>query len=366
VLGEAQIVDDGHLALGEHRAEWYLRVRWAARRGIAIAALPPRGPLSTPSVIAITGLRTFLGRALAQRVLERSPGVRIVGLDCRRPFRLDPLVRFHDVDLTDPTADGRVAEVLSDERAEVVVHTAFRSEPTSDLEMDHELETIGSLHVMNACAATKVKRLVVASSTMLYGPWPDNPNFLSEQHPLRGHPAAHCVSNRVQVETLLAQWRARHPDTQVTVLRNGWIFGPTYWDHVTRYFARPLVPKLIGYDPLLQLVHENDCIHALESATLYSHPGVFNVVGRGVLPLSTLLRIAGKRILPLPTALLYRMAHYPSQGQTGDPPEGFFDYLRYLWVADGERGWAAFGEPVYTTREAWMSFVSTRRMRRYR
>ena len=92
---------------------------------------------------------------------------------------------------------------------------------------------------------------------------------------------------------------------------------------------------------------------------------MFNVVGAGVLPLSTILRIAGKRILPMPPPILYRMAYYPSQGQTGDPPEGFYDYLRYLWVADGQRGWDAFGEPVYTTREAWMSFVSARRLRRY-
>ena len=60
------------------------------------------------------------------------------------------------------------------------------------------------------------------------------------------------------------------------------------------------------------------------------------------------------------------MAYYPSQAQTGDAPEGFADYLRYLWVADGSRGWEAFGEPTYTTKEAWISFVSTRRMRRYR
>jgi len=285
--------------------------------------------LNSPGVIAITGLGSYLGRSLVKRLLQRSSSLRIVGLDRRRPFRLDPLVRFHNVDLTEPTADSRVAEVLADERAEVVVHTAFRSEPTADLEMDHELETIGSLHVMNACAAAKVKRLVVASSTMLYGPWPDNPNFLTEQHPLRGHPDSHSVSNRIQVESLLAKWR----------LRNCWIFGPTYWDHVARFFSRPLVPKLMGYDPLMQFIHEDDCIHALETATLHQHPGVFNVVGRGVLPLSTILRIAGKRILPTPAPLLYRMAYYPSQGQTGDPPEGFYDYLRYLWVADGQRGW---------------------------
>ena len=59
------------------------------------------------------------------------------------------------------------------------------------------------------------------------------------------------------------------------------------------------------------------------------------------------------------------MPSIPSQGQTGDLPAGFFDYLRYLWIADGDRGWKAFGEPVYTTKEAWISFVSSRRMERF-
>jgi UDP-glucose 4-epimerase len=322
--------------------------------------------LGAPGVIAVTGLGTFLGRGLVERLLARSSELRLVGLDHRRPFRLDDRVRFHRVDLTEPTADSRLAELLRRERAEALVHAAFRSQPTPDLEMDHELETIGSLHVMNACAAAKVKRLVLASSTMLYGPYPDNPNFLSESHRLRGHPQAHCVQNRVEAESLLAEWRERHPDTEVTVLRPCWIMGPRHWDHVTRYFSLPVVPKVMGYDPLLQFVHEEDCLHALERATLAPHPGVFNVVGRGVLPLSTLLRLAGKRPLSLPGPLLHRMASYPTQAQTGDPPSAFYDYLRYLWVADGQRGWEAFGEPIYTTKEAWISFVSSRRMRRYR
>jgi UDP-glucose 4-epimerase len=322
--------------------------------------------LIEPGVIAITGLGTFLGRRLIERLLCRAPNLRILGIDRRRPFRLDDRVRFSRVDLTDPTADSRIAEVLHGQRAEVLVHTAFRSSPTADLEMDHELETIGSLHVMNACAAAKVRRLVVASSTMLYGPWPDNPNFLTEEHPLRGHPNAHSVNNRVEVESLLADWSKRHPDTEVTVLRNCWILGPRYSDRVTRYLSLPVVPKLLGYDPLMQFVHEEDCLHAFERATLAPHPGVFNVVGRGVLPLSTILRLAGKRVLSLPARLLYRMAYYPSQSQTGDSPDGFYDYLRHLWVADGARGWDAFGEPFYTTKEAWIALVSAIRMRRYR
>ncbi len=322
--------------------------------------------MSAPGVIAVTGLGSFIGRRLVDRLLERSTQLRVIALDHRRPFRLDSRVRFHRIDLTEPTADGHLAEILTRERADAVVHAAFRTSPTPDLEMDHELETIGSLHVMNACAAAKVKRLVVASSTMLYGPRPDNPNFLTEAHPLRGHPDAHTVEDRVEMEGLLAEWRDRHPDTEVTVLRPCWIMGPSYWDHVTRFFSLPLIPMLLGYDPLMQFVHEEDCLRAFERATLNPIPGVFNVVARGGLPLSTIVRLAGKRILPLPAPILYRMAYYPSQGQTGDPPAGFYDYLRYLWVADGERGWEAFGEPIYTTKEAWISFVSARRMRRYR
>jgi UDP-glucose 4-epimerase len=279
--------------------------------------------VNEPGVVAVTGLRTFVGRGVVDRLLARPAAPRIVGLDWRRPFRLDERVRFHRIDLTEPTADCRFAEIFERERVEAVVHAAFRTNPSSDLEQDHELETIGSLHVMHACAAVKVRRLVVASSTMLYGPWPDNPNFLSEEHPLRGHPDAHAVRDRIEMETLLSDWCARHPDAEVTVLRPCWIAGPTYWNHIVRYFALPVVPKPMGYDPLFQFVHEDDVLDAFER-------------------------------------------NYPTRSQTGDPPAAFFDYLRYLWVADGQRGWDAFGEPVYTTKEAWISFVSSRRMRRYR
>ena len=322
--------------------------------------------ISGPGVVAIIGLRTFLGRELIARLLAHAPGMRIVGIDVRRPFRLDDRVRFHRVDLTDPIADGSLAAILSRERVEAVLHAAFRTDPTPDLEFDHELEAIGSLHVMHACAAAKVHRLVVASSTMLYGPRPDNPNYLTEQHPLRGHPDAHLVRDRIEVERLLGEWRERHPDVELTVLRACWAIGPTFWNRVVRYLSLPVLLLPLGYDPLLQLVHEQDLLDAFERALLSSRPGVFNVVGSGVLPVSTLCRLAGKSAISLPSPLLYRLAYHPSQGQTGDPPAAFFHYLRYLWVADGRRGWDAFGEPAYTTKEAWISFVSSRRLRRYR
>jgi len=316
--------------------------------------------------VAITGLNTFVGQRLAERLLALPDPPRVIGLDLRRPLRLEGHVSFRRVDLTHPTADSEVARVLSDERVEVLVHLAFRSSPTADREYDHELETIGSLHVMHACSAAKVPRLVLASSTMLYGPRPTNPNFLDEDRTLLGHADAHCIQNRVETEALLAEWAQRHPDVEVCVLRHCWVMGPSYADHVVRYFERPVVPVVLGFDPLLQFIHEDDLVSGFEKAALEHPVGIFNLVGKGVVPLSTLLALAGKRALPLPGPLLHRIATYPSHGQTGDQPAGFFDYLRYLWVADGERGWHTFGEPVYSTKEAWISFVTSRRLQHLR
>ena len=59
---------------------------------------------------------------------------------------------------------------------------------------------------------------------------------------------------------------------------------------------------------------------------------MFNVVGSGVLPVSVLFRLAGRRTIPLPAPLLDRLSYHPSQGQTGDPPAAFFDYLRNFAV----------------------------------
>lgn len=322
--------------------------------------------MSASSTLAITGLDTFVGVELAERLLENPQAPRIIGLDRKRPLRLQGRVGFHRVDLTDPTADGQLAGIFEKEQVDSVLHLAFKSAPTPDLEADHELETIGSLHLMHACAAAGVRKLVMASSTMLYGALPDNPNFLEEGHPLRGHPDAHCVQNRVEAERLLQEWRVRHPDTEVCVLRHCWVMGPRYRDRIVRFFARPVIPTMLGYDPLLQFVHEEDLLRVFEAAVLEPHPGVFNVVGRGVLPLSTLIALAGKRSLPLPPPLLHRFLAVLSPSATGDAPAGFWDYLRYLWVADGERGWAEFGPPIYSTREAWSAFVSSRLMSRYR
>ena len=260
-------------------------------------------------------------------------------------------MRYHRVDLTEPTADSIVAEILEKERCETVLHAAFFTDPHPDLEYSHELEVVGSLHVINAAAAAGVRKLVVTSSAQVYGPHPDNPNFLSEDHPLRPQREAHSLRDRAEVEGLLRIFAQRHRAIVVTSLRPCWIVGPSYESAVTRRFESGRVVTLLGYDPLLQFLHEIDWLDAVELALERDAPGAFNLAGDGVLPLSTLLRLAGKRSLPLPHPLLYRASYLDSIARTGDPPAALLDYLRFLWVVDTKRARDELGfDPTYTTQ----------------
>lgn len=319
--------------------------------------------MSGGTVIALCGLHTFTGRGLAHALKEHG-GPRLIGSDTR-PLRDGLLDVFCRIDLTQPSAAEELAALWRRERVDCVVHTAYREWPTADHEADRDLETIGTLQMLHACAGAGVKRVVIESHTALYGPHPENPNFVDESSPLRGHPAAHCIANRIEVERMAELWQKRHPDIALAILRPCWVMGPGVAHRAAQHFRKPVVTTLLGYDPLLQFVHPDDCLRAFCGAALSEERGVWNVVGSDPLPLSVLLRAAGKRCLKLPPSLLYRLRNLPERARHGDPPAAFFDYLRYLWVADGERAWSTYGEPRYSTREAWMAFHGAERQGRY-
>ncbi len=300
--------------------------------------------------IAITGLRTPLGLRLAQR-LAGPAGRRVIGLGHTRPGGLPAQVVFHRVDATGPGAEERIAALLQREGVDALAHLASwrRSGEAGDRLLPA------------AAAAAGVRRLVLASSTQCYGASAAGPQYFQESAPLRAHPDAPRVQRRVELERAFTGFAAERPQLTLTVLRCCWTLGAHSRGPEARYFAPAVVPTLLGYDPLLQLLHEDDQLAVFEQATLAPHPGVFNIVAPGVVPLSVLLRSAGKRNLPLPAAWLRRAGYLRRLLPLADAPSDAYDYLRYAWLADGAKGFAEFGRPLYSTRETWAAFVAAGR-----
>lgn len=330
----------------------------ARRRG---ASLRPR---RASRVIAVSGADSFLGRNVVG-LLEEDPTVdRVVLIDVQRPPTAGAKSRFYDVDLTLPSIESRLTEILHAEQVDTFVHLAFLSNPTPATAWAHELESVGTMHLLNACREHGLKKLVMRSTTLVYGPHKTNPNFLTEDHPARGLRGCGFARDKVDAEAQVVEFARTMPGCTVTVLRLAPVLGPTVHNYVSRWLSRRLVPTAMGFDPLVQLLHEADAVAALKTAIDRDAPGVLNIVGDGVLPISTLIKLAGRMALPVPSGVLRRVTAMLWLAQVGEVPPAFVDGLRYLCVADGERARREMQfRPAYSSRDAVLDFEGALRLR---
>jgi UDP-glucose 4-epimerase len=236
--------------------------------------------------------------------------------------------------------------------------------PTHSTAFAHELESVGTMHVLNACRRTKVHKIVMRSQTLLYGAHPTNPNYLSEKHPLRARRSETFFADKIEAENEVLRFGRPGQGRSATVLRIAPMLGPTVDNFVTRYLSHRLTPTVLGFDPLWQFVHEADAVRALRLAALYDASGVFNIVGDGVLPLRTVIRLAGRTPLPLPRSLASGLTSALWLTQLAEAPPSFFDYLQYICVADGALAKKELGfEPLYTSREALIDYANAQHLR---
>ncbi len=316
--------------------------------------------------IALTGAASYLGSRLLRRLVEQWGADDVVVIDVARPPASARRVRHHLVDLTLPAADRRLVDVLREEEVDTVVHAAFHTDPRRDAAYSHELESIGTLAVLAACAAAGVSHVVQRSFTAVYGARGQNPNFLTEDDPLRPDESFPWIRDKAEAEQHAAAFARRYPDMKVTVLRLAPLIGPGVHTFYTRLFSHRVVRVVMGYDPLLQLLHPEDALAAFDAAVERRRGGVFNVVPKDSLTLLTILHLAQKLTLPVPHPLAYALADASWAAGLGEAPGGFIDYVRFLCVADGERARAELGfEARHGSREALMSYLAYRYPGRY-
>ncbi|MGE0551152.1 MAG: NAD-dependent epimerase/dehydratase family protein [Kofleriaceae bacterium] len=299
--------------------------------------------MSTPAppagrVVAVTGACTFLGCELLRRLEEDPRYSKVLALDIRPPaIAHSRKIEFIKIDLTQPTVDTELATILQRQPVDTFVHGAFLSHPTHASEWAHELEDVGTMHVLNACATVEPRRFVMVSTTLVYGAHPKNPNFLTEDSELKGHRDSRFVNDKVRAERQVQRFAREHPNVEVCVLRFAPVLGPTVSNMYTRFFSRPVALVMMGHDPLMQFVHEQDAAYALVRAVQSNGTGAFNIVGKGVLPYTTVLALLGRVPVPLPQIIARQVSKVLWATQLVGSPPSFLDFLLYLCVADGTR-----------------------------
>lgn len=323
----------------------------------------------TPSVarrpkVAITGGAGFLGARLIRALAPRDEW-EIVVFDLAPAPNVPADVRHRFLDLNLPHADGSVFKLLKEEKPDVIIHLAALRSPSHDYTYIHELNSLGALHVLAAAGEAKVPRIILGSTTMVYGARGDNPNFLTEDHPKRADVHDKFVLDFVEAERHARTHAKRHPDAKVAVLRFAQVLSPEIRDYKTRYFEAPAAVTMLGYDPLLQFLHPEDATAAMVAAL--ENPGAhgaFNIVPEGVLPLSTVLLLYGTLPVPIPHTVAYGAIEAAWLAGAGFAPGIHAHYIRYNCIATNEKARRVLGfSPSFSTFDTVLQTVRARRGR---
>jgi UDP-glucose 4-epimerase len=292
--------------------------------------------------VGVTGISSDLGRGLLPR-LEADPGVSaIVLFDVQRPSSLGAKSSFVRVDLTRPGTEDDLTRTFREQKLDALYHLAFVNSRIHGAVFAHELEVIGTMHVLAATQAAALGRLIIPSHTALYGARPDGPAVCIETHPLRGS-GVRFVTDRVEVEHQIQQFSERNPNTHLVVLRFAPIVGPSADNPFTRLLSAGFVPTLLGFDPVWQVVHESDAVAALHLSLTTRAKGVFNIVGESAAPFSTLVRLSGAQSVPMPGPALRTTIRLLEASGISAVPVPLLNFLRYSWVAGGAKARSQLG-----------------------
>ncbi|MFD0969759.1 NAD-dependent epimerase/dehydratase family protein [Plantactinospora endophytica] len=263
--------------------------------------MTPGSTPGAPGVVVVTGVSRFLGAHVAARLVADDRIARVVGLDVHEPAPeiaglLDGVERVR----ADAGAVGTIVDELG---ADAVVHLALltAADPQhGGRAAMKEQNVIGTMQLLAAAQrAPRLRKLVVRSSTAAYGASFRDPAVFTEDTEPRAVPRGGFARDILDIEGYVRGFRRRRPDVTATVLRFAPFIGSMANTTLTRYFAQPVVPTVLGRDPRLQFVHFDDVLEVLHRSVVEEHAGTFNVAGPGVLALSQAIRRAGRVALPV-------------------------------------------------------------------
>jgi UDP-glucose 4-epimerase len=289
----------------------------------------------TSGVVVVTGICGRLGRRVA-RFLHRDRTV--VGLD-RRPFGDRPKdIEHFQIDLR----RKKVKDVFRNQQVSALVHLGVMHDPRDSGEDHHTWNLLGFQKLLEAARQYDVPKVVLLSSANVYGPRPDNPQFLTEDAPLLAASAFSEMRDLVELDMLAQSFFWKHPNTETVILRPAHILG-TVRNAPSNYLRLPVVPTLMGFDPMMQAVHQDDVVAAIRLSLRPGVRGIFNIAGPSALPLSHAISILGRGQLPIPHLVARRMVDRLWRMRLTSFPAPELDFIRYVCMVDDSRARAVLG-----------------------
>jgi UDP-glucose 4-epimerase len=239
-------------------------------------------------------------------------------------------VDLHMVDIRKRAAE----DVFRTVRPDAVIHMGTVTHLLQKSEDRYRINLGGTRAVWDHCHAYRVPIAIFVGRHTYYGAAPDAPLYHTEEEPPSGATTFPELADLVAADLYAGSALWRYPEITTAVLRVCYTLGPSHHGTLATFLAPPLIPLVLGFDPLFHFMHEDDAAEAIVVALEKKARGVFNVSGPPPLPLSVLAHAAGRRTLPVPERLFRAML-----GRFGLPglPRGAIAHIKYPIVIDSMR-----------------------------
>ncbi len=309
--------------------------------------------------VLVTGVSRDLGQRCA-RALAGQPGVaRVIGVDVVPPRGDLGEVSFVRADIRNPV----IAKVIAKEDVDTVVHMSVISTPGSagSRATMKELNVIGTMQLLAAAQnAPRLERLVVKSTTTVYGAGSRDPAMFTEDMERRSPARSGYGKDVAEIEGYVRGFARRRPDVSVAVLRCANVIGPRVQSPITSYFRLPVLPTVVGHDPRLQFLHEEDLLDVVQHTAQSGHHGIFNVAGDGVVMLSQAVRRLQRPRVPLPAAAVGNLGSVLRQVRLAEFSPEQLGLLTFGRGVDTTRMREVLGfHPRWTTADAFADFAAS-------
>jgi UDP-glucose 4-epimerase len=310
----------------------------------------------TQKKIILTGIGGRLGRLVAKR-LHRRGTHQVIGLDRRTLGNLPKDIDHLQVDLR----SRRARDVFRSGVVDAFIHMGLKHDPRASPQELHSWNVQGTTRLLEYCADFNVRKVVFLSSANVYGPRPDNSQFLTEDAPLMASLDFPEIRDLIEADMAATSffWRARSRDVETVILRPVHILGSVR-NAASNYLRLKRIPVMMGFDPMVQVIHEEDVADAILMALESGIHGVLNVTGPGEYPLSVVVQETGRPILPIPHAMAKSLLSRLWKYHLTSFPVPELVHIMYTCMVDGERARRTMGfRPRYSLKETIRTVLAT-------
>jgi UDP-glucose 4-epimerase len=292
----------------------------------------------------ITGIAGGLARLVAEKLVGR--GDEVVGVDYRETKHPSQALEGVLVYRANYNKTA-IEDVFARHAPTHVLHLGRVGNLKESAGKRFDLNVVGSQKILNLALEHEVSRLVVLSTFHIYGADPANHIPITEDEPLRAGLEFPQLADAIQLDNMASTWVWRYPQVSTAVLRPCNVVGPMLRNTMSELLREPRIPRLFGFDPMLQFLYEDDLASAIIAAADGDSRGIFNVAGRGAIPWSTAVELTQAKSVVVPSSMVSLVLKLFSA-----LPDYLVNFFKYPCVVGDQTFRDAFGwQPQTSLRD---------------